>query len=204
MQELQSVGHTFMVRGDFYGEIMLVKGQNNSASIVAVRDNTVVLVLTLQGLTQALAQPDDARTAAMLHSLSTEGDTGSPSASSLSRVPFTELKFHRVVGKGQFGSVRMAMHEASGQTFALKTLYKAPITDAKQVEHIINEVTVMQACRSPFCVQVWCPCVSIASLNRLQQFELYVKRSKCEWLQTSIFIMFSILSVLVVSGSSNH
>jgi hypothetical protein len=50
----------------------------------------------------------------------------------------------------------MATHAAMWQTFALKTVFKAPITDAKQVEHIINKLTVMQACCSPFCGQVRC------------------------------------------------
>jgi cGMP-dependent protein kinase len=149
-----------MVRGDFYGELMLVKGQNNPASIVAVRDNTVVLVLTMVGLTEALGQKDDAATTAMLLSLSAGGGDssggGGQKAIASAKVPFTELRFHRVVGRGQFGAVRMATHAATGQTFAIKTLYKAPITDAKQVEHIINELNVLQACCSPFCVQVRC------------------------------------------------
>lgn len=147
------MGHTFMMRGDIYGEMMLVKGRHNPASIVAVRDNTVGLVLTLPGLLDALGYKDEAGAAAALAALSEAAGAAAPHTRT-TKVPFTELKFHRVVGRGQFGAVRMATHAATGQTFALKTLYKAPISDAKQVEHIINELSVMQAVRTPFCVQV--------------------------------------------------
>ena len=69
-------------------------------------------------------------------------------------VKFTDLRFHRVVGRGQFGSVRLVTNKQTGEAMALKTMYKQPITDGKQVEHIINELTVMRACAHPFCVQV--------------------------------------------------
>jgi cGMP-dependent protein kinase 1 len=152
VQTLRSVGHTFMVRGDFYGEIMLIKRQRNPASIVAMCNNTVVLVLTMADLMEVTGASTDVECSEMLLKLLSRGTEETDAG--LAKVPFRELAFHRVVGRGQFGSVRMATHAATGQTFALKTIYKQPISDAKQVEHLINELTVMQACRSPFCVQV--------------------------------------------------
>ena len=159
VQDLRNVGHTFMVRGDVYGEIMLIKGQRNPASIVAIRDNTIVLVLTMQNIMAALAAQTEAEAQEMLQQLSEQ--SADAESASMGKVNFRELVMHRVIGRGQFGCVRMATHAPTGQLFALKTIYKAPISDAKQVEHLINELTVMQACRSPFCVQVRsCHCLS--------------------------------------------
>lgn len=154
IQDLRNVGHMFMVRGDFYGELMLIKRQCNPASIVAVRQNTVVIVLSLDVLMSTVGAATEADMTTALLTLAATPDGISLSKNS---VPFRELTFHRVVGRGQFGAVRMATHRATGRTFALKTLYKQPISDTKQVEHVVNELTVMQSLDSTFCTQARAP-----------------------------------------------
>ena len=151
--DLQRVGHTFMVRGDFYGEVMLVKRLPNPASIVAVRNNTIILVLSIQTIMAVLNLDTDVAVTEHLLHVAAGGDGGSSEAAATS-VSFQDLRLHRVVGRGQFGSVRMVTHKQTGEALALKTMYKQPISDGKQVEHIINELTVMKACVHPFCVQV--------------------------------------------------
>jgi CRP-like cAMP-binding protein len=161
VQDLCAVGHTFMVRGDFYGEIMLVKQQKNPASIVAMCNNTIIIVLTLQDLMEVVGAKTEGEATEMLLRVATKRTDGKDGSDSISKVPFRDLTFHRVIGKGQFGSVRMASHASSDQTFALKTLYKQSISDAKQVEHITNELSVMHAIKSPFCVQVRIPVATV-------------------------------------------
>lgn len=155
MQDLQAVGHTFMVRGDFYGEVMLVKRLPNPASIVAVRNNTVTLVLSIQAIMEVLKLETEVAATEFLLNIVAGGDGCSKDKVATASVNFKDLRFHRVVGRGQFGSVRLVTHKHTGEAMALKTMYKQPITDGKQVEHIINELTVLKACAHPFCVQVW-------------------------------------------------
>lgn len=50
--------------------------------------------------------------------------------------------------------MRLVTHKTTNEVFALKILHKAPITEGKQAEHIINELSVMEECRHPFCVQL--------------------------------------------------
>lgn len=154
LQDLQAVGHTFMVRGDFYGEVMLIKRLPNPASIVAVRNGTVTLVLSIQAIMKVLKLENEVAVTDFLLTVAAGGDDCRPGQSAAASVNFGDLRFHRVVGRGQFGSVRLVTLKKTGEAMALKTMYKQPISDGKQVEHIINELTVMKACAHPFCVQV--------------------------------------------------
>ena len=56
---------------------------------------------------------------------------------------FRDLKQHRVVGEGEFGSVRLVTHKTTGSQYALKTMQKAAIRDNKNAEHIIMERKVL-------------------------------------------------------------
>jgi cGMP-dependent protein kinase 1 len=152
IRDLRAVGHTLMVRGDFYGEMALVRRLQHLASIVVVRNNTIILVLSLQNVMDVLGVETETKVTIQLLRLA-EGCEGRARDTKVA-TRFTDLQFHRVVGKGQFGAVRLVTHKVSGEAFALKTIYKQPISDGKQVEHIINEITVMQASSHPFCVQV--------------------------------------------------
>ena len=78
----------------------------------------------------------------------------------LNRVKFQELELHRIVGTGQFGLVRLVRHNVpgsapgTGDVFALKVMHKAPITEAKQIEHVLNERKILEEATHPFCVQL--------------------------------------------------
>ena len=56
---------------------------------------------------------------------------------------FKDLKQHRVVGEGEFGSVRLVTHKTTGTQYALKSMQKAAIRDSKNAEHVIMERKVL-------------------------------------------------------------
>ncbi len=121
-------------------------------------------------------------------------------------INFADLEFHRIVGTGQFGLVRVVRNTKTNDVYALKVraharffsssrertcacgkeggpaarlraagtlsptarprrraapgrrrlqvMHKAPITESKQVEHVINERRILQEASHPFCVQL--------------------------------------------------
>lgn len=66
-----------------------------------------------------------------------------------------DLHIHRIVGKGQFGSVRMVSHKTTQTVYALKAMSKAPMTKKKTMEHVMGERTVMSETNDcPFCIRL--------------------------------------------------
>jgi serine/threonine protein kinase len=53
---------------------------------------------------------------------------------------------------GSFGRVRLAKHKGTGKYFALKMLKKAEIIKSKQVDHVLNENTILNMIKHPFIV----------------------------------------------------
>lgn len=151
LAELRAVGHAFMCHGDFYGEIMLVKRQKNPASVVAVQQGTTLLTLSIEDVMAAL---DVASAEAASESLMKLAVASYESAKKSKSLDFAQLQFHRIVGTGQFGAVRLVTHRQTKEVYALKVLHKQPISEGKQVEHIMNELTVMETSKHPFCVQL--------------------------------------------------
>ncbi|KAG2485663.1 hypothetical protein HYH03_015635 [Edaphochlamys debaryana] len=87
------------------------------------------------------------------------------------RVKFAELEFHRIIGTGQFGLVRVVRNIKTNEVYALKVMHKAPIVESKQIEHVINERKILEeACSHPFCVRLCGAYQDKASLYLLQEW----------------------------------
>ncbi|GLC48322.1 hypothetical protein PLESTB_000083500 [Pleodorina starrii] len=87
------------------------------------------------------------------------------------RVKFSELEFHRIIGTGQFGLVRVVRNIKTNEVYALKVMHKAPIVESKQIEHVINERKILEeACAHPFCVRLCGAYQDKASLYLLQEW----------------------------------
>lgn len=69
-------------------------------------------------------------------------------------IDFADLEFHRIVGTGQFGMVRVVRNMKTNEVYALKIMHKAPITESKQIEHVINERRILEEASHPFCVKL--------------------------------------------------
>ena len=53
---------------------------------------------------------------------------------------------------GSFGRVRLAQHKKTGKFWAMKILKKSEIVRLKQVDHIINEFSILAVIEHPFLV----------------------------------------------------
>lgn len=58
-------------------------------------------------------------------------------------IQFRDLTQLRVVGEGEYGAVRLVVHEPTQKQYALKIMSKAAIRDTKTAEHIIMERKIL-------------------------------------------------------------
>ena len=64
--------------------------------------------------------------------------------------PETELSFYRVgrvLGKGAFGKVNLAMHKLASELVAIKSINKKFVHDNEEREKVSLEITIMQKMR---------------------------------------------------------
>ena len=72
--------------------------------------------------------------------------------------PKTELNFYkygRLLGKGAFGKVNIALHLASGRLVAIKSFNKKKLTTSREKRKIKTEIEVLSKLRNPFCTQIY-------------------------------------------------
>ena len=72
--------------------------------------------------------------------------------------PKTEINFYeygRVLGKGAFGKVNLALHLASGRLVAIKSFNKSKILTRRAKFKIKNEIEVLSKLRNDFCTQIY-------------------------------------------------
>jgi serine/threonine protein kinase len=69
-------------------------------------------------------------------------------------VSLTDFNISRTLGTGSFGRVHLVQHKMTGQFFAMKVLKKSEVVRLKQVEHIINEKTILEKTHHPFLVNM--------------------------------------------------
>ncbi|RKP02942.1 hypothetical protein CXG81DRAFT_10181 [Caulochytrium protostelioides] len=69
---------------------------------------------------------------------------------------FTLEQFHidRTLGTGSFGRVHLVRNRQSGQYCAMKVLRKAEVIRMKQVEHTVNEKSILEVLDHPFLVKL--------------------------------------------------
>ena len=72
--------------------------------------------------------------------------------------PKTDLNFYkygRLLGKGAFGKVNIALHLASGRLVAIKSFNKKKLTNRRAKRKIKTEIEVLSKLRNPFCTQIY-------------------------------------------------
>ena len=62
------------------------------------------------------------------------------------------LQLGRLLGTGSFGVVRLATDASTGQTYALKSLSKARVLGANELNHTLDECRLLAVCSHPFVV----------------------------------------------------
>jgi len=72
--------------------------------------------------------------------------------------PNTEQNFYkygRLLGKGAFGKVNLALHLASGRLVAIKSFNKKKLTTKRAKRKIKTEIEALSKLRNPFCTQIY-------------------------------------------------
>ena len=72
--------------------------------------------------------------------------------------PNTEQNFYkygRILGKGAFGKVNLALHLASGRLVAIKSFNKKKLTTKRAKRKIKTEIEALSKLRNPFCTQIY-------------------------------------------------
>ena len=72
--------------------------------------------------------------------------------------PKTDLNFYkygRLLGKGAFGKVNIALHLASGRLVAIKSFNKKKLANRRAKRKIKTEIEVLSKLRNPFCTQIY-------------------------------------------------
>lgn len=68
------------------------------------------------------------------------------------KLKLNDYEIHQTLGTGSFGRVKLAKNKNTGHWVALKQLKKAEIIRLKQVDHIINENTILANLNHPLIV----------------------------------------------------
>jgi serine/threonine protein kinase len=64
-------------------------------------------------------------------------------------------KYGRLLGKGAFGKVNLALHLASGRLVAIKSFNKKKLTTKRAKRKIKTEIEALSKLRNPFCTQIY-------------------------------------------------
>ena len=166
MQRMAQCAVGVLRAGNLYNEKILVSPAGPlSCHLIATSPGTVVVSFELNSILKALGGP------AGMMQRGPPGRSAQESASASSAVgpvaqtmqqpgyhnaqnamKFADLEFRRVVGTGQFGLVRVVRHVRTDEVYALKVMHKAPLVEAKQIEHVLNERRILGEAQHPFCV----------------------------------------------------
>lgn len=68
------------------------------------------------------------------------------------KMKLSDYEIHHTLGTGSFGRVKLARNKITNKWVALKILKKAEIIRLKQVDHVINENTLLSNIDHPFIV----------------------------------------------------
>ena len=71
------------------------------------------------------------------------------------RLNLSHFKSMKVIGKGSFGTISLGIHIPSNNCFAIKQLKKADMMKAKQIDHLRNEIYILNALKHPFIIRLY-------------------------------------------------
>ena len=81
-----------------------------------------------------------------------------------------DFEMGKLLGRGAFGKVRLAVHKASGDKFAMKTLNKSMLVQAKQVTGALTEKEVLRQSGHPCIVRLYHAFQDATSLHMLLDY----------------------------------
>jgi CRP-like cAMP-binding protein len=150
-------------RGDFFGERALLKDEPRAASIKALGPLTLLKLdrnafkLLLGPLEDIFSQEADAqdRQVERIRSLGPEEMKSEVKRAAGKKIVQADLEIIGTLGKGSFGHVQLLKHKETGETYALKSVWKAQVVQTGQQGHIMSEKRVMEIMDHPFIIKLY-------------------------------------------------
>lgn len=68
------------------------------------------------------------------------------------KVNLSDYTFEQTLGTGSFGRVKLSKNKKTGNYVAIKILKKYEIIKLRQVDHILNEISILSMINHPFLV----------------------------------------------------
>jgi cGMP-dependent protein kinase len=163
-------------KGDFFGELALLKDGGIRSASVAATEQVDVLQLDRNAFSILLG-PLDSKFAAQKKTYARKvGHLTPKQLQSKKRLSMADAEIRKKVldvkntlniglgdlepvaplGKGSFGYVNLVRHKATGETYALKAVNKQRVLETKQKDHIRNEKDIMLALDHPCIIKLYC------------------------------------------------
>mgnify|MGYP001179919512 CR=1 FL=1 len=131
---------------DYFGEMALMNDEPRKATVTA---SAHVVVMKLDKKTFKELAPADM--------LTREAERRKREMEKAQRPPILmkDLKLLSILGVGTFGRVKLVLHTIdSDRPYALKCMRKGQVIALKQVEHVMNEKKLLEACDHPFLLRL--------------------------------------------------
>jgi len=131
---------------DYFGEMALMSDETRMATVTATSP-TICMKLDRATFKQLLGDENPllAHEAAKRRTELTKA--------SRPKIDMSELQHGPILGVGTFGRVRLVVHGA--QVYALKCMRKGQLIALQQVEHVMNEKTLLEQCDHPFILRLF-------------------------------------------------
>lgn len=129
--------------GAYFGEMALLQNAPRMANVLANED-TVCMSLEAHVFKRLIGS--------MENLLTRESNRRNKEVERKLRPPIqmNDLEIMQTLGFGTFGRVKMVRHKPTDVPYALKCMRKGQMIAMKQVEHVMNEKSIMEMCDHPF------------------------------------------------------
>jgi len=134
--------------GTYFGELALLRDEPRMATVTALVP-TVCMSVDRLTFTQVLGPVQEL--------IEREAKRRKEEAERLAARPrfvLSELSKVGLLGVGTFGRVSLVEHTKSPECYALKRMRKKQLIALNQVEHVMNEITLLAACDHPFLINL--------------------------------------------------
>jgi len=133
--------------GDYFGERSLLTAEATNATVKAL-GRTELMKLGKEEFDKALGP-----LANILEKARMERDR-EIEREKKPKMRWDDLQMISMLGEGSFGRVKLMLHKPDKTPYALKCLHKGQLVRYQQVEHVVNEKRVLQACDHPFILRM--------------------------------------------------
>jgi hypothetical protein len=142
------------------------------------------------------------------HPLNTlESTMPTPRVDTLQGVHLKDFHLSRTLGTGSFGRVHLVQLKSTGAYYAMKVLKKSEVVRLKQVEHIVNEKSILERTRHPFLVNLLATFQDSVNLYMIMEYVVggemftYLRKfqvSTCTLIPCLIMIMIMIMIIIII------